>query len=146
LARRHRDLQRLLEDLRASRPAIDALVDVARVVRAAASFGAIWAALKQFLALWLLQPGDGPRVQVLLDERLTPLAAVEAIGALTGDDALAVIEESILTTRVPFGRLGEPAVYVGTIAGAVGLRFAAVRVIGLAEGHVPSVPREAPIL
>jgi hypothetical protein len=146
LARRRRDLERLLADLRAARPAIDALVDVARAVVDGAALSAIWVALKTFLGDWLLQPGEGPRVQVLLDGRLAPLAADGAGSALAGDDALVAIEDTILTTRVPLGRFGEPAVYVATLASAVGLSFAAVRVIGLAEGHVPSVPREDPVL
>jgi RecB family exonuclease len=47
---------------------------------------------------------------------------------------------------VPLGRFGEPAVYVGSVRGAVGLRFRAVRVTGLAEGHLPSVSREDPVV
>ncbi len=39
-----------------------------------------------------------------------------------------------------------PAVYVGTVAGTVGLEFEAVRVIGLCEGVLPSVPREDPVV
>ncbi|HTO10739.1 MAG TPA: PD-(D/E)XK nuclease family protein, partial [Candidatus Binatia bacterium] len=93
---------------------------------------------------WLRQPGAGPRVQARLDERLAPLAG--GAGAVAGDEALRLIEEAILAIRVTGGRFGEPAVYVGTVAGAVGLSFAAVRVIGLAEGHLPSVPREDPVL
>jgi RecB family exonuclease len=145
LARRRRDLERLLADLRATRPAIDALVDVARAAGGGASLADLWAGLRAFLGEWLLQPGAGPRVQAVLDERLAPLAA--GVGAtLAGDEALRVIEDAILTTRVAGGRFGEPAVYVGTVTGAVGLSFAAVRVIGLAEGHLPSVPREDPVL
>lgn len=84
-------------------------------------------------------------MQAVLDERLAPLAAGVGV-ALVGDAALAAIEDAILTTRASSERFGEPAVYVGTVAGAAGLSFAAVRIIGLAEGHVPSVPREDPVL
>ena len=52
----------------------------------------------------------------------------------------------ILATRVSKGRFGEPAVYIGTVQGAAGLHFRAVRVIGLNEGHLPSLPREDPVL
>jgi RecB family exonuclease len=145
LARRQRDLERLLADIRAVRPAINGLVDVARAVVGGASLADLWAALRGFVGEWLLQPGGGSRVQALLDERLAPLTA--GVGAaLTGDKALGVIEDVISTARVSTGRFGEPAVYVGTVAGAVGLSFAAVRIVGLAEGHLPSVPREDPVL
>jgi RecB family exonuclease len=59
---------------------------------------------------------------------------------------LRVVEEAILAARVAVGRFGDPAVYIGALRDAVGLRFAAVRVIGLAEGHLPSVPREDPVI
>ena len=146
LARKARDLERLLADLRAARPAIEALVQVSRLVVVGAPLAELWPALSSFLADWLLQPGHGPRVQVLLDESLAIAASAGGCGTLTGDDALRVIAETIRTTRLPIGRFGEPAVYVGTVAGAIGLRFAAVRVIGLAEGHLPPVPHEDPVV
>ncbi len=146
VARKARDLERLLADLRAARPAIEALVQLSRLVVAGAPLSDLWPALRSFLGEWLLQPGQGPRVQVLLDESLAVAASAGGCGTLTGDDALRVIEETIRTTRLPVGRFGEPAVYVGTVAGAVGLRFAAVRVIGLAEGHLPPLPHEDPVV
>ncbi|MBI3104377.1 MAG: PD-(D/E)XK nuclease family protein [Candidatus Rokubacteria bacterium] len=146
LARRARDLERVLADLRAVRPALEALVGVAALAVRAAPLGALWPALRDFLGEWLLQPGEGPRVQTVLDERLRPLAGAAVCGALTGEDALEAIEGVFQGTRTAAGRFGEPRVYVGTIGGAVGLAFGAVRVIGLAEGHLPSVPREDPVL
>ncbi|MGH8699292.1 MAG: hypothetical protein ACREVS_22595, partial [Burkholderiales bacterium] len=143
LARQARDLERLLADLRAARPAIEALVHVSRLVVAGAPLAELWPAIRAFLADWLLQPGQGSRVQALLDESLA--TAASGCGTLTSDDALRVIEEAINITRLPAGRFGEPAVYVGTVAGAVGLRFAAVRVIGLAEGHLPLLAHEDPV-
>ena len=146
LVRSLRDLERLLADLRAVRPALDALVAVARLALHGATLASLWPALRQFLARWLLQPGEGGRVHAILDERLSTLTSDSACGALTGDDALRVVEDAVLSTRLPTGRFGEPAVYVGTVHGAVGLPFTAVRVIGLAEGHLPPVPREDPVL
>src|SRR3989454_7798231 len=146
LVRSMRDLGRLLDDLRAVRPALDALVAVARLALGGATLATLWPALREFLARWLLQPGDGARVHTILDERLSTLTSDSACGTLTGDDALRVVEDAVLTTRLPTGRFGEPAVYVATVHGAVGLPFSAVRVIGLAEGHLPSVPREDPVL
>jgi hypothetical protein len=144
LAREARDLERLLADLRAARQAIEALVQVSRLVIAGAALSELWPALRSFLADWLLQPGPGARVQALLDESLA--TAASACGTLAADDALRVIEDAIGTTRLPVGRFGDPAVYVGTVAGAVGLRFAAVRVIGLAEGHLPPLAHEDPVV
>lgn len=146
VARRARDLERLLADLRAIRPALDALVAVARLVVQGATLAVLWPALRDFLAEWLLQPGEGPRVQSLLDERLGAAAATDGCGALTGDDALRFIADAIASTRLTTGRFGDPAVYVGTVRDAIGLPFTAVRVIGLAEGHLPPLAREDPVL
>lgn len=145
-ARRARDIERLLEDLRAVRPALDALVAVARHVVGGAPLAVLWPALREFLEAWLLEPGEGPRGHALLDEPLGLLASDLACGGLAGVDALGVIEETVRMSRLTSGRFGEPAVYVGTVRDAVGLSFRAVRVIGLCEGHLPSVPREDPVV
>ncbi len=144
--RRARDIERLLADLRAARPALDALVAVARHAVGGAGLAAVWPELREFLEEWLLQPGEGLRVQDLLDERLGALSSDSACGTLAGDDALRLIEETAATARLPSGRFGDPAVYVGTVRDAVGLAFRAVRVIGLSEGHLPSVSREDPVV
>jgi hypothetical protein len=145
-ARRARDIERALGNLRAARPAIEALVEVARLVVTRAPLGTLWPALRDFLDAWLLQPGDGPRVAAILDERLASAAADPRCGALAGDDALRLMEEALLALRAPVGRFGEPAVTIGTVGQAAGLAFRAVRVIGLSEGHLPSGPREDPVL
>ena len=141
--RRFEDIK---ENLIAVTPALDALVDVARLAIRPATLAELWPAVRQFFADWLLQPGDGPRVHVLLDARLDPLASDSACGSLTGDDALRVIEETIGALRLSTGRFGDPAVYVGSVQSAVGLSFRAVRVIGLTEGRLPSMPREDPVM
>lgn len=146
LARSARDLERTVADLRAIRPALLALVDVARHHAGDSTLATLWPALRSFLERWLLQPGEGPRIEGLLRERMDGCASDLACGALTGDDALRVIEEIVGSARVLAERFGEPAVYIGTVAGAVGLPFQAVRVIGLAEGHLPTVPREDPVI
>jgi RecB family exonuclease len=145
-ARRVQDVERLLSDLRAARPALEALVEVARYVLQGARLDALWPALRCLLQNWCLQPGAGARAESLLDERLSVMASEPTCGSLTRDDALRTIEETITSARVPLGRFGDPAVYVGSVRGAVGLRFHAVRVIGLAEGHLPSVSREDPVV
>lgn len=146
ISKEARQSEKLLAGLRAIRPALDALVGVARLVLDDANLARLWPILCAFLRDWLLQPTDGPRADILLAERLDRMASDRACGSLAGEDALRLIEETIFSTRVPVGTFGEPAVYVGTIRDAVGLRFDSVRVIGLAEGHFPSVAREDPVV
>ncbi len=146
IARRAWELERQLRDLRLIRPALEALVGVARHVVDGASLADLWPTLCDFLARWLLQPGAGARVQVLLDAALGPLVTDAACAAIAGAEALRMIEETLVSLRFPVGRFGEPAVYVGTVREAVGLGFGAVRVIGLGEGHLPAPPHEDPVL
>jgi hypothetical protein len=134
LARKARDLERLLADLRAVRPAIEALVAVARLVVARAPLADLWPALRAFLEEWLLQPGEGPRAPALLDERMAGASADAACGTLAGDEALRMIEDVIASVRLPAGRFGEPAVYVGTVREAASLPFRAVRVSAWRRG------------
>jgi hypothetical protein len=140
------DATRSLTQLRALQPAIDALGGVAVAAQADKPLPAIWAALHGFLADFVPSPGKGTPVHNLLDTAMRPLCSDTASAGLSGHAALAAIEEVITSRRVPAGRFGEPAVYVGTVAGAAGLPFAAVRVLGLAEGQLPSSPREDPVL
>jgi RecB family exonuclease len=144
--RRTWDNERLLQDLVGIAPALDALVGLARQTIERKTLAELWPSFRLFLKDWLLQPAEGPRVHDLLDARLAKLASDSACGSLTGDDALTIIEETINSVRVPLGRFGEPAVYVGSVHQAVGLSFRAVRIIGLAEGRFPLVPREDPVV
>jgi hypothetical protein len=146
LARSRRDVERLLADLRAVRPALDALVDVAREVAGDAPLPALWKALYAFMEQWLLGPGSGAPAWRLLDEALAPARSDARCGDLSGDGALELIEKALSGLRIRNGRFGDPAVYVGTIRDAAGIPFRAVRVIGLAEGSLPSSPREDPVL
>jgi RecB family exonuclease len=136
--------KRLFADLKGVAPALSALIEISRSVLQNAPLSSLWPMLQEFFERWLLQPGD-VRHSVLSD-RLESLATDSVCGSLSADDALKVIEDVILATRVGKGRLGEPAVYIGTVQGAAGLHFKAVRVIGLNEGHLPSLPREDPVL
>lgn len=146
LARQMRDFERLLEDLHAIRPALDALVEVARLVVDGCPLARIWPALREFMVQWLLSPGEGVPPWTLLDETLGWLANHSSCVGLTGDDALRVIEETALTARIPIGRFGDPSVFVGTISSGLDLAFRAVRILGLQEGTIPSVPREDAVL
>jgi hypothetical protein len=87
-----------------------------------------------------------PSIGDLLHEALAGLCEDPSAGALRGHDALDVIEAAILARRVPAGRFGDPAVFIGTPREARGLGLRAVRVLGLAEGRLPASPREDPVL
>jgi len=145
-AREQRRLRRTLDGLRAVHPALDALVGVARAVVGGAPLAALAAALTAFLDRWLLAPGPGAALPARLAEALAPACAGGLGQALDGEDALDAIEAHLLALRVPRGRFGEPAVYVGAVAGAAGLDFEAVRIVGLCEGVLPSPPREDPVV
>jgi RecB family exonuclease len=136
--------KRLLADLSALRPALDALVTISGSAIQNAALSSLWPMLREFFDQWLLQPGAVRHT--VLNDRLDILASDATCGSLAGDNALKAIEDVILSTRISQGRFGEPAVYVGTVRGAVGLRFTAVRVTGLNEGHLPSLPREDPVI
>lgn len=146
VARNARDLARLLADLRAVRPGLAALVGVLRVVVDGATLSDIWDRLRVFCEEWLLLAGGGPTVPVLLDAALQGPIRDPSCATLRGEDALEVIAQTLGAIRVPTARFGEPAVYVGTVRDAVGIPFQAVRIIGLAEGTLPTVVRENPVL
>jgi hypothetical protein len=135
-----------LECLRAVRPALDALAALARLVVEQAPLATLAPALVAFVERWLLAPADGAPLHALLDEALAG-ARSDAVGSvLRGTAALDLVEEALRSIRLPVARFGEPAVFVGPIAAAEGLDFAAVRVVGLAEGSLPSAVREDPVL
>jgi RecB family exonuclease len=134
------------DDLRAVRPALQALVAVAAHVLAEAPLPLLWAELYAFLEDWVRHPGEGPRAHDRLREGIAPLLADPSCAAIRGLEALRLIERVARSTRRAVGRFGEPAVYIGTVREAVGLPFRAVRVVGLAEGHLPSAAREEPVL
>jgi hypothetical protein len=149
LAREERDHGRtraLLTSVRAARPAIAALCDVARVIVDARPLAELWPFLRSFLETHVRLPSAGPPLPALIESALDPLLDDRLSATLTGDDAAHAIEEALDQLTIPDGRFGEPAVYVGSLAGAVGVPFRAVRVIGMCEGTLPSVPREDPVL
>jgi hypothetical protein len=135
-----------LEVLRAARPALDALVCLARLVVAGAPLRTLAPALVAFLEGWLLDPGPGAPVHALLAAELEGARRDPATGALSGLAALALVEERLASLHLPAARFGEPALFVGPVASAAGLDFEAVRLVGLAEGALPSAVREDPVL
>ncbi len=139
-------LEGTLRNLTAVRPALDALVGVARAVVEGAPLAAIAGALCDFLARWTRLPGEGPPVPARLAEALDPACRGPLGAGLAGADALALIEDRLRSLRVPRRRFGEPAIYVGSVGSAAGLEFDATRVLGLCEGVLPSQPHESPVL
>ena len=135
-----------LERLRAAGPAIDALAGLARLVVEERPLSELATALVTFVEEWVLDPGKGASVHSLLHDELATTVADAVSTSVTGADALAVIEDRIASMRLPTVRFGKPAVYVGTLSGAAGLAFDAVRVVGLAEGALPSAVREDAVL
>lgn len=132
--------------LQAVRPAVTALAALARLVVDDRPLGEIATALTDFIEKWVLDPGQAAPVHALLREDLSGARADAVTGSVLGADAITLIEDRLLAIRLPTVRFGKPAVYVGTLAGAAGLEFEAVRILGLAEGALPSAVREDAVL
>jgi len=145
-AREVRRLEGMLRNLRAVWPALAALVEVARCLVSGGRLTALWDELGGFLGSWLPVPGEGTALVAGLRESLAPACRGDLGKSITGHDALVVVEDHLRRMRVGRERFGAPAVYVGTVASAAGLDFGAVRVLGLCEGALPSLPREDPVL
>ncbi|MFW6052163.1 MAG: PD-(D/E)XK nuclease family protein, partial [Myxococcota bacterium] len=145
-ARDRRSLARRAALLESLEPALDALVEVARKLVGDAPLPEVWKAVKAFLETHVKLRVQGPPAPTLMHDALAPLLASPLAASVTGEDALAAIVDAVGSLRVRPVRYGTPAVYVGTVAGAGGLSFRAVRTIGLCEGALPSVPQEDPVL
>jgi hypothetical protein len=145
-ARDREQSERKLELLGAARPTIEALCDLARLIVEAQPLPDLWPTMRTFLETHARLPASGTPLPPLIESALGPLLDDRLSTTLTGDDAMRAIEETLDQLTLPGGRFGEPAVYVGSVAGASGIPFRAVRVIGMCEGALPSVPREDPVL
>src|SRR6185295_4916484 len=60
--------------------------------------------------------------------------------------ALQFLIAALRRERRSTGRFGEPRIFIGTPAHGAGLPFAAVRLLGLAEGALPHTPHDDPIV
>jgi RecB family exonuclease len=145
VARGLHESRRQLRDLRVIRPALEQLVSVAAAVIDQRTLSDMWPMLKECLETWILAEDDA-RALDALSASVEPACEDAMCQSLAGSDALGLIESSLLGLRLPVGRFGDPAVYVGTVSGAVGLSFEAVRVIGLVDGTIPSSPQEDTVL
>ncbi|HTU58948.1 MAG TPA: PD-(D/E)XK nuclease family protein, partial [Polyangiales bacterium] len=139
---RRSELQRLMS---AYEPALEALCGLLRAVISGESLGALWAQLSDFARSHLKLPHATPPVIALLDGMCSRFVG-DGAHAPSGQAALAWLEDTLCESVAMVGRFGEPAVYLGTLGGVRGLSFAAVRVMGLVEGAVPSATREDPVL
>lgn len=134
------------ETLRGLLPAFGALSQVARAHVAGSPLETLWPLLDALIETHLLVPGEGKAAIAQLRGAMSATCDVPACAGLSGDDALALIEDTVLGLRSTVGRFGEAAITIATVQSAAGLPFTAVRVLGLAEGMLPSLPREDPVL
>jgi len=145
-ARGVREKERLLRDLQIVRPGLEQLVGVAEALLEIRPLTEVWPLLATFLRKRVLVGEDDEEALGLLDHAVDEACRDASCGTLSGSDALGLIETTLRSLRAPVGRFGEAAVYVGTVSGAVGLEFEAVRVMGLVDGTIPASPREDTVL
>ncbi|MGE3456925.1 MAG: PD-(D/E)XK nuclease family protein [Kofleriaceae bacterium] len=142
-AREVRRWKRRLANLEAIVGPLEALDRVARVVIGGGGLAVLWPAVKEVVNRHLRVGVDGARISATLDDALEPLARANVF---SGEDALAAIANALGAVRLPTGRFGEPRVTIATLDDAAGLTFRAVRILGLAEGIMPSSVREDAVL
>ncbi len=138
--------QRVLKDIDHVLPAVTALQGLAVAVQQGESFSQLWPSLREFCKRWLRLPPDPPNLPALLDDSLAPILDDPIAASTRGAAALSMLRDSLHSLRRSTTRFGEPCLFVGTPAHAVGLSFHAVRLLGLAEGLVPHTAHDDPIL
>lgn len=141
-----RDLRakkRRLDHLKAIARPLDAIDRCARIVLANGALAELWPALKIVLDDHLRVGVDGARIVAALDGALGPLVNAQLVH---GEAALFAVETALATVRLPVGRFGEAKITIVPLSDVAGLTFRSVRVLGLAEGAVPSNVREDPVL
>jgi hypothetical protein len=139
---RRSELQQVLSALAA---AVDQIDNIFTAVNSNEPLHLLWSRLHEYLLSHVKLPPFTPPAITTLDEACAQFRGHEALEPC-GADALAWLRQSVGRITVRSERFGEPAIYLGTLAGVRGLRFRAVRVLGLAEGSVPSANREDPVL
>ncbi|WP_050433867.1 PD-(D/E)XK nuclease family protein [Chondromyces crocatus] len=131
--------------LRAARQPLLALANLARLSAEGGPLRQIWPALRTLAQRWLQAPSG----EAALDAAhvvLAPQCTDPATGALRGEAALAQVARTLRTCRVPAGRCGDRAVFIGTPRQARGMRFDATRLLGLTDGVVPAPSEVDPVL
>ena len=137
---------RWLRDVEPVLPAIEALQKVAESVVAGVALPAMWSAVHELAKNWLRFPPDPPNLPALLEQRLQPILADPVASTITGTAAIRFLMDRLRSETLMLNRFGEPAVFIGSTAQAAGLSFAAVRLVGLAEGALPHTPHDDPIV
>lgn len=138
--------QRILKDIDHVLPAVTALQDLAVAVLEEGPLSQLWPSLHEFCKRWLRLPPDPPNLPAILAESLAPILDDSVAASMRGTAALSMLRDSLHSLRRSTTRFGEPCLFVGTPAQAVGLSFRAVRMLGLAEGLVPHTAHDDPIL
>jgi hypothetical protein len=126
-------------------PAIEALCALLERAVVGAPLRELWPLLAACAREHLRLPPATPPALAILDGAVAHFARQEALEP-TGAEAIEWLEDMLQRSLARADRFGVPAIYLGTLAGAHGLSFAALRIVGLAEGSVPSAVREDPVL
>jgi len=145
-ARARHDAERWLRDVEPILPAIAALQQLGEAVSSGASLQVLWQAFCRFVTRWLRVPPDPPNLLARLEQSLQSVLLHPVAEAIGGAAAVRFLIEVVHRERRPAGRFGEPRIFIGTSAQAAGLPFAAVRILGLAEGALPHTPHDDPIV
>src|SRR5262249_30656398 len=138
--------ERWLRNVEPLLPAIAALQQLAETTFGGATLSRTWHDLQAFCERWLRLPPGPANLLALLQQALQPILDDPVSHAVTGAAALRFLSDVLRRQRSPVGRYGEPRVFVGSASQAAGLPFAAVRVLGLAEGASPHTPHDDPIV
>lgn len=134
------------EEARGVVPAVEALVAVVVEMIDGAPLGRLWQVIRTFVTTHLIARRELAAILEQLDGEVSALAGDDVTAQVRGAEAVELIEATLGAMRLEVGRHGEPAIYVGTITGAAGLPFSAVRVLGLAESVYPGTLRADAIL
>lgn len=134
------------EHTRLLTPALEALVALAEQIIRGESLGKLWEAIREFAERHVIGGKEMRDLLCGLGEEVVELASDPVAHDIAGADAVRVIATLLASLRQCEGRYGMPSIFVGTITGAAGLSFSAVRVLGLAEGLFPGTLREDSIL
>lgn len=137
---------RWLRDVEPVLPGIEALQKVAEIVISDAPLTEVWAAVQELAKSWLRFPPDPPNLLALLAQRLQPIVTDPAAATIKGPAAVRFLMDQLRAESIMLNRFGEPVVFIGSTAQAAGLSFAAVRLLGLAEGALPRTPHDDPIV
>jgi CRISPR/Cas system-associated exonuclease Cas4 (RecB family) len=135
----------LAAELAAWLPAIAELTALLARMLAGAPLHEWWALFAAFARQHLRLPPEQPPSLVLLEPGVAQFARREQLEP-AGVDAVEWLCALAARACAPAGRYGLPAIYIGTLAGAQGMAFRSVRILGLVEGSVPSASREDPVL